>query len=111
MSERTQPRVDEVSTVDGDAAGPRKRGLLHRLLRTNVVWTLCVLLGLALVFGVLRPDAFASPFNIRTIFSNAAIPLVLAVGMTFVIVTAGIDLSVGSVLVFSGVVAAKVMSH
>ena len=33
--------------------------------------------------------------------------LVLAVGMTFVIITAGIDLSVGAVLVFSGVVSAK----
>ena len=41
---------------------------------------------------------------------NAAILLVIAVGMTFVIITAGIDLSVGSVLVFSGVVAAKVMN-
>ena len=37
--------------------------------------------------------------------------LVIAVGMTFVIITAGIDLSVGSVLVFSGVVAAKVMNE
>jgi ribose transport system permease protein len=34
---------------------------------------------------------------------------VVAVGMTFVIITSGIDLSVGSVLVFSGVIAAKVM--
>jgi ribose transport system permease protein len=80
-----------------------------RLRRANVVWTLGVLLGLSVVFGVLSPDAFVTPFNIRTIFINASIPLVLAVGMTFVIVTSGIDLSVGSVLVFSGVVAAKVM--
>ena len=36
--------------------------------------------------------------------------LVLATGMTYVIITAGIDLSVGSVLVFSGVVAAKAMN-
>ena len=36
--------------------------------------------------------------------------LVLAIGMTFVIITAGIDLSVGSVLVFAGVVSAKAMN-
>ena len=36
--------------------------------------------------------------------------LVLAVGMTYVIITAGIDLSVGAVLVFAGVVAAKAMN-
>ena len=36
--------------------------------------------------------------------------LVLATGMTYVIITAGIDLSVGAVLVFSGVVSAKAMN-
>jgi ribose transport system permease protein len=92
-------------------APPRRRGgALRDLMRVNVLWTLAVLVGMSAVFAVLRPDAFASPFNIRTLFINAAIPLVLAVGMTFVIVTAGIDLSVGSVLVFSGVIAAKVMA-
>jgi len=46
-------------------------------------------------------------FNIRGIVQNTAILAVLGVGMTFVIITGGIDLSVGSVLVFSGVVADK----
>ena len=36
--------------------------------------------------------------------------LVLSVGMTYVIITAGIDLSVGSVLVFSGVISARLMN-
>ena len=37
--------------------------------------------------------------------------LVIATGLTYVIITAGIDLSVGSVLVFSGVVSAKMMTE
>ena len=41
------------------------------------------------------------------IVQNASILAVLGVGMTFVIITGGIDLSIGSVLVFSGVVAEK----
>ena len=36
--------------------------------------------------------------------------LVLATGLTYVIITAGIDLSVGAVLVFAGVISAKVMN-
>src|SRR5207247_9149585 len=40
---------------------------------------------------------------------HARLPLTFGVGIPFVIVTAGIDVSVGSVLVFAGVVAAKVM--
>ena len=47
--------------------------------------------------------------NARNIATDAAVLLVLATGMTYVIITAGIDLSVGAVLVFSGVVAAKAM--
>jgi ribose transport system permease protein len=62
------------------------------------------------VFSVMEPSSFATVDNARNIATNAAILLVVAVGMTFVIITAGIDLSVGSVLVFSGVVSAKAMN-
>jgi ribose transport system permease protein len=79
------------------------------LLRSNTLWTLAVLVALFAFFAVLKPAEFATTFNVRNVLTDSAILLVLAVGMTFVIVTAGIDLSVGSVLVFSGVVAAKTM--
>jgi len=68
-----------------------------------------ILVGLILVFSLLEYENFVSVSNGRNITTDAAVLLVLAVGSTFVIVTAGIDLSVGSVLVFSGVVAAKAM--
>jgi ribose transport system permease protein len=48
--------------------------------------------------------------NGRNTATDAAVLLVLAVGQTFVIITAGIDLSVGAVLVFSGVLATRGMS-
>lgn len=54
-------------------------------------------------------EAFATVDNLRNVATNAAILLVISVGMSYVILTAGIDLSVGSVLVFSGVVSAKAM--
>ena len=58
---------------------------------------------------MLEYENFVSVSNARNITTDAAVLLVLAVGSTFVIITAGIDLSVGSVLVFAGVVAAKAM--
>ena len=58
----------------------------------------------------LKPHSFLTVFNIRGIVQNTSILAVLGVGMTFVIITGGIDLSVGSVLVFSGVVADKAMA-
>jgi ribose transport system permease protein len=60
-------------------------------------------------FAALRFQQFATVFNFRNIAADASGLLIIAVGMTFVIITAGIDLSVGSVLVFSGVIAGKVM--
>jgi ribose transport system permease protein len=76
---------------------------------TSPVWIFLALMVIVAVFGVLRPSQFLSSFDIKTIFINASVALMLSVGMTYVIITAGIDLSVGSVLVFSGVLAAKVM--
>ncbi|WP_020576196.1 ABC transporter permease [Actinopolymorpha alba] len=82
--------------------------LASRLATTNVLWIFVVLVALVLFFTAVQPN-FANPLNIRSIAADNAALLVLAVGMTFVIVSAGIDLSIGSVLIFSGVVAAKVM--
>jgi ribose transport system permease protein len=68
-----------------------------------------ILVGTIVVFSFLEYDNFVSVSNARNITTDAAVLLVLAVGMTFVIITAGIDLSIGSVLVFSGVMAAEAM--
>ncbi|MQA02845.1 MAG: ABC transporter permease [Streptosporangiales bacterium] len=72
-------------------------------------WIFVLLLLLGGIFTVLRPEQFATAYNLSTLAVDAAILLVLAIGQTFVIITAGIDLSVGSVLVFSSVVGAKLM--
>lgn len=82
----------------------------QRLATGSSTWIVLILAGMVLAFSVLEPSSFATVSNLRNIATNAAILLVVAVGMTFVIITAGIDLSVGSVLVFAGVVAAKAMN-
>ncbi len=68
-----------------------------------------ILVGTIVVFSLLEYENFVSVPNARNVAMDAAVLLVLAVGMTFVIITAGIDLSVGSVLVFAGVMAAEAM--
>jgi ribose transport system permease protein len=69
-----------------------------------------ILVALIVIFAVLKPEEFFAVANGRNIATDAAVLLVLAVGATYVIITAGIDLSVGAVLVFSGVIAAKLMN-
>jgi len=83
--------------------------LSERVKSMQSVWILGVLIVIIAAFGVLSPGNFLSAGNLTNIAQNVSIWAVLAVGMTFVIITAGIDLSVGSVLVASSVVSAKVM--
>ena len=71
-------------------------------------WIFLLLIGLVLVFGLLRPAQFGSTYNLSMLAVNAAILLVLSVGQTFVIIAAGIDLSVGAVLVFASITSAQV---
>src|SRR6187551_2171946 len=62
---------------------------------------------LMVVFTVMKPS-FIDPINIFNILRQISITGLITLGMTFVILTAGIDLSVGSLLAFCGMVAAVV---
>jgi inositol transport system permease protein len=68
---------------------------------------LLFLIALIVVFAVLNPN-FLSPVNLFNIMRQVSITGLIALGMTFVILTAGIDLSVGSLLALCGMVAAVV---
>ena len=68
-----------------------------------------ILAGLVIAFSIVEGTAFLSAENFVTIAEDASELLLLAVGVTFVIITAGIDLSVGSILVLSSVIAAQTM--
>lgn len=81
-----------------------------RTLRSDTFRLFLALLGMVVVFTALRPGAFFTSNNMMNVLTDASILLVMAVGATFVIVTAGIDLSVGGVLVFASVTSALVMS-
>jgi ribose transport system permease protein len=84
--------------------------LVQRLSRLQSVWILGVLVVIVVLFSIAAGQRFLSTGNFSLISQNIAVWAVLGVGMTFVIITSGIDLSIGSVLVFSSVVAAKVMA-
>jgi inositol transport system permease protein len=65
-----------------------------------------VLLLMIILLSIVQP-AFLSATNIFNVLTQSSIFGIMALGMTFVIISKGIDLSVGSVLAFAGVVAAS----
>ena len=68
------------------------------------------LLTFGLLFGVSTPG-FLTPFNLLSIVVQSATNAVVALGMTFVIISGGIDLSVGSVVALVAAVTASLMQE
>ena len=67
------------------------------------------LIALLAVFTVLKPDAFMTPDNIIGILQSTTVIGVLAIASTFIIITSGIDLSVGVLMTFCAVMAGVFM--
>jgi ribose/xylose/arabinose/galactoside ABC-type transport system permease subunit/ABC-type sugar transport system substrate-binding protein len=70
--------------------------------------TFFVLVGLVALFGVASPH-FLTADNLLNVMQQSAINAILGIGLTFVIISAGIDLSVGSILALCGLVVADLL--
>jgi len=100
----------ETTPRRADAATSRYRTFMNRhssLLPTfaAIVILLVLLVGAQIAFG-----NFITPRNLSSLLLDNAYLVILAVGMTFVIITGGIDLSVGSVMAFTGILCAKLLA-
>lgn len=84
----------------------RKTKALNFLSKWGILLSLVILV---IVMSFAHPS-FLSLGNITNILRQVSINGILAVGMTFVVLTAGIDLSIGSVLAFCGVVSAMAVT-
>lgn len=81
-------------------------GLLRHLM--GQMWAVYFLLALVVFFSIIAPGFF-DIFNFQAVGANMAILLVLGLGQTFVIISAGIDLSTGFVMGLASVTASVVM--
>jgi ribose/xylose/arabinose/galactoside ABC-type transport system permease subunit len=97
-----------MATVETNAPGRPPSPALARA--TSLVQRQGVLLALIVLvlFGAVRYDNFLSPYNISTLLRYNSMFGLIALGMTFVIMTGGIDLSVGAVAALASVIAALV---
>ena len=82
-----------------------ERSPLQRVLSSQAFWVTVALAIICAVMSVLQPAAFASMENFYNITRNFAFIGIMALGMSVVIITGGIDLSVGSVMGLVAIVA------
>jgi ribose transport system permease protein len=79
-----------------------RRGMIQKLL------PFFSLIGLFVVLAIASPH-FLTAVNLSSVVRQTAVINIMALGMTLVIVSGGIDLSVGAILAFSGVVGSMAM--
>jgi ribose transport system permease protein len=94
------------ATTETSALAAAKRKELTRSM-VELAGMLPVLIVICILFAVLTPN-FLTQNNLVNVVRQASINIVLAAGMTFVILTGGIDLAVGSVLGFTAVISVVV---
>ena len=92
-----------------DITGLKERSLWQRLSSSQPFWVTVALIIMCVVMSFEQPDAFASADNFYNITRNFAFIGIMALGMTAVILTGGIDLSVGSIMGVVGVVCGLVL--
>ncbi|PAQ09160.1 ABC transporter permease [Mesorhizobium temperatum] len=86
----------------------KQHTLLTRVFASQTFWVVIAVI-LACLFLSVATDSFATSKNLYNITRNVTFVAIVALGMTFVIITGGIDLSVGSVLCLCSMVLAVTM--
>ena len=88
----------------------REKGVQKVGSSNNVLGIVIALLALCLDLAIATP-VFLTPSNFLNVFQQISINFVVAVGMTFVIISGGIDLSVGSNIALSGLLMGILMKN
>ncbi|MFV0254363.1 MAG: ABC transporter permease [Beutenbergiaceae bacterium] len=117
MNNNDQSATSQADAAVADAPPPDPadaqpqvlRRSLEYLVRTPALWTYLALIVLLVAFAILSGGTFATVSNFRNILLDGSLLLIISVGMTAVIITSGIDLSVGGVTIFASVVGAQTM--
>lgn len=102
----SEARMSNNADISSTPRGSHASRAMDFLAKWGIVLSLVILI---LAMSFLHPN-FLSTANITNILRQVSINGILAVGMTFVILTAGIDLSIGSVLAFCGIVAGMLVT-
>ena len=97
-TEAAKPPPQQANVSIELVLGVQQHNLWQRIASAQSFWVTVALIVICLVMSYLQPDSFASTANFFNITRNFSFIGVMALGMTAVIATGGIDLSVGSIM-------------
>ncbi|MDW5596853.1 ABC transporter permease [Conexibacter stalactiti] len=107
MSATAETQARQPAPPEADRKAERAQKRAERFESLTIAAILLIIIA---IFAVLAPEgSFLTLDNLRNVALDASAMLILAAGMTFLLIAAGLDLSIGAMVVFSAVVSAKVM--
>ncbi|MFF1274745.1 ABC transporter permease [Streptomyces marokkonensis] len=110
MTQNVSPPRDSTPKVSPAGEPPAWRAVLFRA-DVRTLSLLGVLAALILIGGITKPDQFLDTRNLQLVLTQASVIGVVTVGMTFVIISGGIDLSVGAIVALASVWATTVATQ
>ncbi|HET7413928.1 MAG TPA: ABC transporter permease, partial [Pararhizobium sp.] len=112
MSDQTIPAGGEAERPSFDTQRRSPLQHLQHFLHSNPAAVPLIVLVVAIIFfGIAAGQRFYSAFTLTLILQQVAITGIVGAGQTLVILTAGIDLSVGAIMVLSSVVMGQFAMH
>jgi ribose transport system permease protein len=113
VTEQTTPPVEEQARVEQAAVetSAARGSAIRRISEIRNLGLVGVLVVLVVIGWISQPDTFPTRNNLVTILTQASVIGVITVGMTFVIIGGGIDLSVGSLMGLASVWATTVATQ
>lgn len=87
-----------------------KKKIIHRIKNFNELGVLLTLVGICIIIGIFN-NVFFTTMNAMNVLRQIAVMAIIAVGQAYVIITSGIDLSVGSMLSLGGVLCAALCAN
>src|SRR3954464_6117250 len=113
MAAKLEPAPQGAGTA-GSVGAPRQEtlvGRIHDVLHSNATLGPLFVLLLAVVYFAITADRFLQPANLSLIVQQVMVVGTLGIAQTLVILTAGIDLSVGAIMVLSSILMAKLSAN
>src|SRR3954464_15842616 len=109
MANTLQPAPQSAGTA-GSVGSTRPQTIgtrVHDILHSNATFGPLFVLLLAVIFFSITADRFLAPANLSLIVQQVMVVGTLGIAQTLIILTAGIDLSVGAIMVLSSIIMAK----
>lgn len=94
--------TDNISTLDQSGRAAAIPSRLRRILSARETGVFIALVLMCVVLAIARPNAFPRPQNFLNIGRQVSLVGIMAIGMTFVIISGEIDLSIGSIYALAG---------